>query len=168
MHNRYAPPTYSDPRQGALVQTKVQPSGVLPYPASFYNPLVGAQLGTVERPRLAANTSRVPNIPPEHYGNRAADASKFFYPDQQWYVEKYLKRKENAVTSYFDPLGGYLRGETLPFANRPVKVIDLNTGMYAFSDKPTDQRSNSALRHKYYEPLHNQHAPRKGLPIPLI
>jgi hypothetical protein len=152
-------------RTGELLPQRIQPEGVtLPYPASFYNPRIGAQLGTVNNPRLAGNTSRVQNVVRENPGNSAAN-SDFFYPNKKWYVDKYMTRRQNAVTSHFDPLGGYLTGETLPLAHRPVKVVDISTGMYAFSDKPQDQRSNSILQYNYHYPQHKQNKTPAGVPL---
>lgn len=121
-------------------------------------------MGTVNNPRLAANPAvRVRNVAPENPANTIGASSDFFYPDKDWYVAKYMKRRENALKSQFDPLN-YLNGERFPFQNRPGRVYDSATGTYAHLDKPAAAKPFRMLDYKYNLPNH-QLKPVVGVPF---
>ncbi len=135
---------------GTMIPPKSQPSGGLPYPEWYYNPVFTPHMGTVNRPRLYAKTNFVPGITENNPGNTIANRY-FDYTQKGWYIEKYNRRRHNAEWTRFDPLN-YLTGERFPIANRGSRVIDIGSGATTTTMNPKRVGRHALLDHKFYVP----------------
>lgn len=131
--------------------SKSIPTGDLPYPSWYYNPIFSPYVNDVSRPRLKARSHRVPGVVQSNPGNTVGNSRNFDYPNKSWYLDKYHERKTNALRTNSDPRN-YLTGEPFPYAMRGVQVFDIGTGDMILSTNPKNVRKFKLTDHNYYKP----------------